>query len=474
MELAGRKVLVLGLGETGLSMARWVARQGGTVRAADTRAAPPALAALRAALPQAQVTTGPFTPALLDGVDLVAASPGVPLAEPVVATALARGLEVVGDVELFARYLAEQGGAHGGAQGGARIIAITGTNGKSTVTAVAGAMCRAAAIDCEVAGNISPAVLAALGARLDAGRLPEAWVIELSSFQLETTASLRPSAATVLNVSPDHLDRYASLAAYAAAKARIFAGGGVQVLNRDDPASMAMRIAGRRAVTFGLDPAPDHDDFGLLKVFGEHWLAMGATPLMPVRDMRLAGLHNAANALAALALCRAIGLPLAPLADALRAFAGLPHRVERVGELGGVTFYDDSKGTNVGSTVAALAGLGRQLNGSGGKVVLIAGGDGKQQDFTPLAGAVAGHTRAVVLIGRDAPAIERALRSTGTPIERAASMPEAVARAFEAAQAGDVVLLSPACASFDMFANYHQRGEVFRAAVQELQHAGAC
>ena len=325
------------------------------------------------------------------------------------ATARARGLEVVGDVELFARFLAEQGGAQGGAQGGTRVIAITGTNGKSTVTALAGAMCRAAAVDCEVAGNISPAVLAALGARLDAGRLPEAWVVELSSFQLETTASLHPSAATVLNVSPDHLDRYPDVAAYAAAKARIFAGGGVQVLNRDDPATMGMRLAGQRVVTFGLNPAPDHDDFGLLRVFGELWLAMGATPLMPVRDMQLAGLHNAANALAALALCRAIGLPLAPLLDALRNFAGLPHRVERVGEIGGVTFYDDSKGTNVGSTVAALAGFGRQLNGSGGKVVLIAGGDGKQQDFAPLAGAVAGAARAVVLIGRDAPAIERAL-----------------------------------------------------------------
>ena len=475
MEQTGRKILVLGLGETGLSMARWIARQGGTVRVADTRAAPPALAALRAALPQAQVTTGAFTPALLDGVQLVAASPGVPLSEPIVATALARGLEVVGDVELFARFLAERmDGAHEGAQRGAKMIAVTGTNGKSTVTALAGAMCRAAAVDCEVAGNISPAVLAALGARLDAGHLPEAWVIELSSFQLETTAALNPDAATVLNVSPDHLDRYPHLAAYAAAKARIFAGTGVQVLNRDDPATMAMRRAGRRAVTFGLNPAPDHDDFGLLRVFGEHWLAMGATPLMPVRDMRLAGLHNAANALAALALCRAIGLPLAPLLDALRSFAGLPHRVERVAEIRGVTFYDDSKGTNVGSTVAALAGFGRQLNGSGGKVVLIAGGDGKQQDFAPLAGAVAGHTRAVILIGRDAPAIERALRPTGTPIERAASMQDAVARALEAARAGDVVLLSPACASFDMFANYHQRGEVFSAAVKELQHAGAC
>jgi UDP-N-acetylmuramoylalanine--D-glutamate ligase len=466
MDLHGQTVLVLGLGETGLSMARWTAREGGTVRVADTRAAPPALAALRTALPQARVTTGPFVPALLDGVDLVAASPGVPLTEPVVATALARGLEVVGDVELFARFFAPNGGA--------RVIAITGTNGKSTVTALAGAMCRAAGVDCEVAGNISPAVLTALTARLDSGRLPEAWVLELSSFQLETTAALRPDAATVLNVSADHLDRYASLASYAAAKARIFAGGGVQVLNRDDPASMAMRLAGRRAVTFGLNPAPDHDDFGLLKVFGERWLAMGATPLMPVRDMRIAGLHNAANALAAAALCRAIGLALAPLTDALRTFPGLPHRVERIGEIGGVTFYDDSKGTNVGSTVAALSGLSRQLNGSGGKVVLIAGGDGKQQDFAPLAGAVAGAARAVVLIGRDAPSIERALASTGTPIERAASMQDAVARAFDAARAGDVVLLSPACASFDMFANYHQRGEVFCAAVKELKHAGAC
>jgi len=465
MELAGRTVLVLGLGETGLSIARWIARHGGTVRAADTRAAPPALEPLRAALPQARVATGPFTPALLDGVDLVAASPGVPLAEAVVAAARARGLEVVGDVELFARFLA--------AHAGPRVVAITGTNGKSTVTALAGAMCRAAGVDCEVAGNISPAVLAAAAARLDAGRAPEAWVLELSSFQLEATASLRADAAAVLNVSPDHLDRYAGLAAYAAAKARIFGGDGVQILNRDDPATMAMRIPGRRAVTFGLDPAPGPDDFGLLRRSGEPWLAMGATPLMPVRDMRLAGLHNAANALAALALCRAIGLPPAPLTGALRTFAGLPHRVERVAEIEGVTFYDDSKGTNVGSTAAALSGLGRQLNGSGGKVVLIAGGEGKQQDFAPLAGAVAGNTRAVILIGRDAPVIERALRAAGTPIERAATMADAVARAFAAARAGDVVLLSPACASFDWFENYRQRGEAFCAAVKALPHARA-
>ncbi len=464
MDLSGRKVLVLGLGETGLSLARWIARRGGTVRAADTRAAPPALHALRAAMPQAEVATGAFTEALLDGVDLVAASPGVALAEPILRTARARGLEVAGDVELFARFLA--------AQGGARVVAITGTNGKSTVTALAGAMGRAAGLDCEVAGNISPAVLDALGARLDRGAaLPAVWMLELSSFQLETTSSLLPAAATVLNVSADHLDRYPDLAAYAAAKERVFAGDGAQILNRDDPATMAMRRAGRRVVTFGLDPAPAHEDFGLLKVFGEHWLALGGTPLLPVRDLRIAGLHNAANALAALALCRSLGLALAPLLDALRSFAGLPHRVERVEEVGGVVFYDDSKGTNVGSTVAALDGFGRQLNGSGGKVVLIAGGDGKQQDFAPLAQAVAGHARAVVLIGRDAPAIERVLAPTGTPLERAGNMADAVARAFGSAQPGDVVLLSPACASFDMFANYHQRGEAFCAAVRELAHA---
>jgi UDP-N-acetylmuramoylalanine--D-glutamate ligase len=458
-------VLVLGLGETGLSMARWIARAGGGVRVADTRPAPPALGALRAALPQVEVVTGPFAERLLEGVELVAASPGVPVASPVVQAALARGLEVVGDVELFARFLADAPGA--------RVIAVTGTNGKTTVTALAGSMCRAAGLDAQVAGNISPAVLTALQERRDAGRLPDAWVLELSSFQLETTRSLAPDVATVLNVTPDHLDRYPGLEAYAAAKARIFDGGGAQVLNRDDARSRAMRRAGGRVVTFGLDAPPDHEEFGLLKMSGEHWLAMGATPLMPTRELRLAGLHNAANALAALALCRSIGLPLAPLLGALKAFAGLPHRVAPVAQVEGVAFYDDSKGTNVGSTVAALAGLARALNGSGGRVVLIAGGDGKQQDFAPLREAVAGAARAVVLIGRDAPAIESALTGSGARIERAASMADAVARAFAAAQPGDAVLLSPACASFDMFTDYKQRGEVFCAAVRELEHAHA-
>ena len=465
MELSGRKVLVLGLGETGLSMARWIARAGGVVRAADTRPAPPALAALRAALPQAEVVTGPFADRLLEGVELVAASPGVPVASPVVQAALARGLEVVGDIELFARFLVRQPGA--------RVVAITGTNGKTTVTALAGSMCRAAGLDAQVAGNISPAVLTALMDRLDAGRLPEVWVLELSSFQLETTRALAPDVATVLNVTADHLDRYPGLEAYVAAKARIFDGGGTQVLNRDDGHSSAMRRTGRRVVTFGLNPPPEHEAFGLLKVFGERWLAMGATPLMAACELKLAGLHNAANALAALALCRSIGLPLAPLLNALQGFEGLPHRVAPVAQVGGVSFYDDSKGTNVGSTVAALAGLARQMNGSHGKVVLIAGGDGKQQDFAPLREAVADAARTVVLIGRDAPLIESALAGSGARVERAASMEEAVARAFEAAHPGDAVLLSPACASFDMFTDYKQRGEVFCAAVLELEHARA-
>jgi UDP-N-acetylmuramoylalanine--D-glutamate ligase len=387
------------------------------------------------------------------------------VASPVVRTALARGLEVVGDVELFARFLA--------AHPGARVIAITGTNGKTTVTALAGAMCRAAGLDAQVAGNISPAVLAALMDRLDAGRLPETWVIELSSFQLETTRSLAADVATVLNVTADHLDRYPGIDAYAAAKARIFAGGGARVLNRDDARSAAMRGNGRRVITFGLNPPPDHEEFGLLRVFGEPWLAMGATPLMAVRELKLAGLHNAANALAALALCRSIGLPLAPLLDALKSFAGLPHRVAPVGRIGGVAFYDDSKGTNVGSTVAALAGLAQSLADGHGSVVLIAGGDGKQQDFTPLRDAVAGAARTVVLIGRDAPRIESALAGSGAQVERAASMTEAVARAFAAARPGDAVLLSPACASFDMFTDYKHRGEAFCAAVRELEHARA-
>jgi UDP-N-acetylmuramoylalanine--D-glutamate ligase len=461
VDLTGRSVLVLGLGETGLSMARWCDRRGAAVRVADTRDAPPSLEALCATVPHSQVALGAFAERLLDGIDLVAISPGLPLADPLPRAAAARGIEIVGDIELFAR----------GLPSGARVLGITGTNGKTTVTALTGAMLRAAGLDAEVAGNIGPAALQALMAREDANRWPDVWVLELSSFQLETTSTLAPLAATVLNVTEDHLDRYAGMDDYAAAKARIFAGSGLQILNRQDARSVAMARAGRSVVTFGLDLPPGHGDFGLVNVTGEWWLARGTTPLLAVSDLKIAGLHNAANALAALALARAAGAPCAPVLDTLRTFRGLPHRVEHVRTIDGVGFYDDSKGTNVGSTVAALNGFARQL-GAGRRVVLIAGGDGKQQDFGPLRNAVADNARAVVLIGRDAPLIERAIGSAGVPVTHASSMETAVARAAAAARDGDVVLLSPACASFDMFRNYRHRGEVFRAAVEGLpEHA---
>ncbi len=457
MQTSGKRVLVLGLGESGLAMAQWLARCGASVRAADSRAAPPNAEVLARRAPAVEVIAGPFALTLLDGIDVLAISPGLSQTEPVVREARRRGIPVTGEIELFAQALRDLDWRKS-----CKLIAITGTNGKTTVTSIAGAMGAAAGLDTAVCGNISPAALDELSRRADAGKAPQLWVLELSSFQLETTATLAAETATVLNVSDDHLDRYDGLDAYAAAKARIFDGCGLQVLNREDPRVMAMARPASRAVTFGLDQPPGEADFGVIEHAGEHWLARGAEPVLPLYELPLAGRHNAANALAALALCHGAGLPLAPLAKALQSFRGLPHRVEKVAEFGGVAFYDDSKGTNVGATVAALQGLGR-------KVVLIAGGDGKGQDFSPLRDAVARHARAVVLIGRDAPLIEAAIRGAEPPRLHAADMDDAVRQAFSAARAGDAVLLSPACASFDMFRNYAHRAEVFVAAVRTLQ-----
>ncbi len=469
-------MLVLGLGETGLAMAKWLARRGAKLRVADSRDTPPGRDDLLAAVPAAELHLGEWRDASFEGVDLIAISPGVPREIAPVQQALARGVPVVGDVELFAQSLPRAAGRR------PLILAITGTNGKTTVTSMTGALCRAAGFDVEVAGNISPSVLDALSARevaADAGRsAAEVWVLELSSFQLESTASLAPAAATMLNLSEDHLDRYSGMPAYAEAKARIFLGAGVQVLNRDDPASLTMARPGSRVVSFGLDAPSESagsDVFGLIERADGQWLAAGQRALMPVAELRIAGLHNAANALAALALCHAAGLDLdldgpagGKVLQALREFRGLPHRVELVAEHAGVRWYDDSKGTNVGSTVAALAGLG---DGGGGRIVLIAGGEGKGQDFTPLKPAVQAAARAVVLIGHDAPVIEQALQGSGAALVKAADMADAVRQAAGLAQAGDAVLLSPACASFDMFRNYRHRGEVFAAEVEALAHA---
>jgi len=455
MSWQGKAVLVLGLGESGLAMAQWLHRQGARVRVADSRSAPPFAAELKRSAPGAVLLTGSFNDELIDGAELIGLSPGLSLNEPVVAEAARRGIPVVGEIELFAGALRELD-----ARGQCKVIAITGTNGKTTTTALTGALCRAAGKVTAVAGNIGPAALSALMTCLDAGKLPEVWVLELSSFQLETTVSLAVDAAAVLNVSDDHLDRYAGLDDYAAAKARIFAGGGAQVLNRQDARAMAMSNAVSRRLTFGLGAPAGPDDFGLK----DGWLMQGSERLLAASELAIAGLHNAANALAALALCRSIDLPLALLLPALRDFKGLPHRVERIAEIDGVAWYDDSKGTNVGATVAALEGLGR-------KVVLIAGGDGKGQDFSPLAPALAGHGRALVLIGRDAMKIEAAVADCGIPLIHAQDMEQAVRKAAVAARAGDAVLLSPACASFDMFRNYAHRAEVFAQAVRELAQA---
>lgn len=446
-----KRVLVLGLGDTGLSALRWLQSQGAVLSVADTRSAPPNLALLREEMPQVSVHLGAFTHEAFAGAEIIVASPGVavagPQAEPQIQAAIKRGIPVVGDIELFAQYKP----AH------ARVIAITGANGKSTVTTLVGAMCKAAGFKTIVAGNIGLPVLDALGMEA-----PDIYVLELSSFQLETTSSLMADAATVLNVTEDHMDRYSSMATYAAAKARVFHGTGVQVLNREDAWSRSMALSGRQQVTFATDAPAFPQDYGLLRRNGQVALVLGETELMQLTEMRLAGLHNASNALAALALCRALNLPWQPLLDTLRSFKGLPHRVEWVAEINSIAFYDDSKGTNVGATCAALAGLPR-------KVVLIAGGDGKGQDFSPLRDPVTNNARAVVVIGRDGPQIGAVLQGTGVPLHSAASLESAVQTAFAAAQPGDAVLLSPACASFDMFRNYAHRAEVFVHAVKKLE-----
>jgi UDP-N-acetylmuramoylalanine--D-glutamate ligase len=456
--LTGKLVLVLGLGESGLAMARWCARQGARLRVADTRAEPPGAIRLHAFAPQAELCTGAFADNLLDGVDLVALSPGLDPRGGVVAEARRRGLRVAGEMSLFADALAELG-----ARAQCRILAITGTNGKTTTTALAAHLARAADVDAVAAGNISPAPLDVLADRLDAGApLPACWVLELSSFQLEAAEGFSADAATVLNVTDDHLDRYADSDEYAATKARIFAGASVQVINRDDARVAAMALPGRRVVCFGTGAPAGEGDFGLCERDGQRWLAEGDTLLLPLAELPIVGLHNAANALAAVTLCRAIGLPQAQLVEGLKTFRGLPHRVELVAERAdGVRYYDDSKGTNVGATLAALEGLASP-------VVLIAGGDGKGQDFSPLREPVARCARAVLLIGRDAGPIAAALDGCGRPLVHCASLEEAVVRADGLAQPGDAVLLSPACASLDMFRNYAHRAEIFVAAVSRL------
>ncbi|HGO6080397.1 UDP-N-acetylmuramoyl-L-alanine--D-glutamate ligase [Burkholderia sp. IO2] len=486
-------VLVLGLGESGLAIARWCARHGCRLRIADTREAPPHLAALQAEGIDAEFVGGAFTPALLDGgVEIVGLSPGLSPLEPALAALLAaaheRGVAVWGELEFFAQALRALGTS--GYQ--PKVLAITGTNGKTTTTSLTGLLCQRSGKKVAVAGNISPAMLDRLASAIDDTALPDVWVLELSSFQLETARTFAPDAAAILNITQDHLDWHGSFDAYAQAKGRIFGATTTRVLNRDDAAVMKFApVAGAadapRTVTFGLNEPTQDGDYGLSRDNGIAWLVEAVdrdapdeatttrrrkrdaahTPdiaqkrLMPADALRIRGLHNAANALAAFALARAIDLPAAPLLHALREYRGEAHRVEVIATIDDVDYVDDSKGTNVGATVAALDGLAQ-------KIVLIAGGDGKGQDFAPLVAPVARWCRAVMLIGRDAPAIRDTLAETGVPLVDHATLEGAVRAAADLAEPGDAVLLSPACASLDMFRNYAHRAEVFRAAVDEI------
>ena len=501
LNLQDQRVLILGLGASGLAMARWCARHGAQVTVADTREAPPQLAALREQVPGALFVPGAFSAALVEGAGLHAVyrSPGLsPLAIAPILIAVQQGsTRVQGELDLFFEALGALKADNGYAPA---VLAVTGTNGKTTVTSLTGQLVARAGLSVAVAGNIGPTLLDTLSAHIDAGTLPQAWVLELSSFQLDSATAFEPTAATVLNLSQDHLDWHGDMPAYAAAKARIFGQTGLMLLNRDDPAVMAMlpktdAPSGkgkptkpaplRTHVTFGGDLPQRPGDYGIETVNGMAWLvrAMPADDtrrtraqqreddaaelvlqrLMPADALRIRGRHNAVNALAALALASAAGCSLAPMLYGLREYRGEPHRVELVGLLNDVTYYDDSKGTNVGATVAALQGLGADQ-----KLVVILGGEGKGQDFAPLLPAVARHARAVVLIGRDGPLIGEALASASVPVHSAATLPEAVQQASQLAQAGDAVLLSPACASFDMFDDYAHRARVFCAAVAEL------
>jgi UDP-N-acetylmuramoylalanine--D-glutamate ligase len=490
-------VMVLGLGASGLAMVRWCAQHGAVVTVVDTRAVPPQLATLRQELPAVTFVHSDFNAALVEGTSIRAVfkSPGLSPAETagVVDAAQKLGLWVGGELSLFAQGLKDLAQSpvptlHAHYQ--PKVLAITGTNGKTTVTSLTGHLVRWAGKSVAVAGNIGPTLLDTLSHALAENALPEVWVLELSSFQLDLPSGLEPTAAVVLNLTQDHLDWHGSMAAYAQAKANIFGATGLMVLNREDTGVMAMRPAPVRAklqrpiereyVSFGTDMPQRPGDFGLEEKNGMVWLARALEAdetrkkfqhlealhfqrFMPADALRIRGRHNASNALAALALCSAAGCALGPILFGLREYRGEPHRVESVGILNGVEFFDDSKGTNVGATVAALNGLGEDR-----KLVLLLGGEGKGQDFSPLAAPIARFARTVVLFGRDAPLIRAAIEGSDVPLLDASSMEDAVTQANRAAHAGDAVLLSPACASFDMFKDYAHRAQCFVEAVRAL------
>ena len=483
------KALVLGLGASGLAMARWLDAAGWQVCVADTRSAPPQLLQLQAELPRAAFISGALTPDLLDGVALVASSPGISPhakmpgnAAALRAAAVERGIVVVGELELFARGLRELDVLFAYRP---RVLAITGTNGKTTVTSLTGKLAQAAGLRVEVAGNIGPCLLDRLSSCMRGHCLPDAWILELSSFQLHDAHSLNPQAAVVLNITQDHLDWHADMAEYIADKLKIFGPATTAVRNRDEgDFPLTGQIRSKRQISFGLNEPQHHLDFGLQAAADMPWLvqclsAFGDAPLkknqapelslqrlMPAESLHIRGRHNISNALAALALGAAVDFPLGASLRALAAYRGEPHRVQPIAERAGVQYIDDSKGTNVGATVAAINSLGADLP-AGSRLLLILGGDGKGQDFSPLAKPLASYARAVALIGKDAAAIG-AILPPQIRVQLCATMAEAVTWSAAQAQVGDWVVLSPACASLDMYRDYAHRAADFVQAVQAL------
>jgi len=440
---AQRKTIIVGLGKSGLSCARFLMSQGVDLMVVDSRANPPAKQQLQNELPDVETRFGSFDAELFGQAGMLVVSPGVSLRDPVIAAAIKAGVEVVGDIELFARHAK------------APVIAITGSNGKSTVTTMVGEMAKAASRDVHVGGNIGIPALDLL----QQGE-PDLYVLELSSFQLETTTSLKPAVAVVLNISQDHLDRYSDLQDYAETKQRIYAGAAIKLVNLDDPVVASWCGDDQSWLRFSLQQPQRANDFGVVQQDGQSWLAKGEQILLPVSDLKVAGKHNIANALAALALGEAVGLPMEAMLEALHRFAGLPHRCQWLAEKDGVNWYNDSKATNVGAAVAAITGMD-------GKAVLLAGGEAKGQDFSALRDAMANKGRVAVLFGADAEQIATALNGV-VKIEQVDNMHAAVEAAKKLAQTGDAVLLAPACASFDMFSGYEDRGNQFAAAVAEV------
>lgn len=437
------KTIVVGLGKTGLSCVRFLVAQGESVMVVDSRQNPPGLSELKTEFPDVPCILGDFDQAFLASAASLVVSPGVSINLPEIEHAKDNGVSVLGDVELFARH----------AQ--APVVAITGSNGKSTVTTLVYEMAKAANKNVRVGGNIGTPVL-----ELIESTEPDLYVLELSSFQLETTDSLKLAAATVLNISQDHLDRYSGMQGYIDAKKRIFAHAKCGVLNADDEVVSTMASGISQCVKFSLSEPKTESDFGVRQQDGELWIAKGESNLLSINELKVVGMHNVANALAALALGEQVGLPLTAMLEALRQFKGLPHRCQWIASINGVDWYNDSKATNVGSAEAAIIGLDRPI-------VLIAGGEGKGQDFSPLKEALAKHGRGVVLIGCDADEIEKALDAV-VPTVRASSMEQAVEKSAQLAQSGGAVLLAPACASFDMFSGFEDRGNQFIAAVQRM------